>query len=320
MLGTARSAIAWIPGSFSIRTSCLMFMQPSNTKQSSMAWKVPRGAFDVGKPEKLPWNIELEPSSTWNPENSTRKTLTIRQMRAEDLNAVVEMCVREYGSGPMDFPLWNLLLLGAWLDRQYLRWLVETSSRVKLLLCDIADKDSVAEDHAILVAALNDDSNVSRIIVGMIEISLQPVVPQRTPPPFPVPLAMKRAVALLSTDVKELVGWITNLLIPPPHRGQGYSKALVVACETVAMSWRCSSIHLHCDADPNTGHIPQQLYRRLGYHSPSLSSFDLLQKRRPYIVEIEGVPLLYLRKTLSNPIHNFPMRLDKDLHHEQNDR
>jgi ribosomal protein S18 acetylase RimI-like enzyme len=300
ILCVAYSGIAWVPGTpFSFRTtSHAVFLQPFNAKQSSMAGKVPSGTLEDGIPDKFPWDIELEPSSPRNQENATPKALTIRPMQAEDLDAIVEMCIQEYGTGPVEFPLWNPLLLGAWLDRQYLSWLVEASCLVKLLLCDFTREDSIADDHVILVAALNDDSDGSPIIVGMIEISQQPVEPQRTPSPFPLPLGIKKAVASISTGKYELVGWITNLLIAPPHRGQGYSKALVEACEAVAMSWHCSSIHLHCDADRTTGYVPQKLYHRLGYRSPTLSSHSSPQTPLPYIVEIEGVPLLYLRKSL----------------------
>jgi GNAT superfamily N-acetyltransferase len=177
---------------------------------------------------------------------------------------------------------------------------VETSCLVTLLLCDFMPEDSIADDHVILVAALNNDSDGSPIIVGMIEISQQTEEPQQTPSPFPLQLGIKKAVASISMGKYELVRWITNLLIAPPHRGQGYLKTLVEACEAVAMSWHCSSIHLHCDANRTTGYVPQKLYHWLGCRLPTLSSHSSPQTPLPYIVEIEGVPLLYLRKSLSD--------------------
>lgn len=304
IFGTAFSAFALVPRSFFIRTipaktvTCrYLFVQPSNTEPPSIGWKVPSSEIDCSRPKTFPWSIVLQPSLPWILTNSTRKVLTVRSMRLQDLDPVVNMCVHEYGSGPVDFPLWNPLLYSAWLDRQYLCWLVATSCLIKLLLYDHSVENSITSDHMILVAVLNDHRDDKRNIVGMVEISLQPLMPNQTPPPFPLPLLLKKASAFIFTGRTELVGWITNLLIPSAYRGNGYSKALMLACEAVANSWHCSSIHLHCDADPKNGHVPQKLYSRLGYRSSTLS---------PCIVEIEGVSLLYLRKAMSETMEVFP--------------
>ena len=66
---------------------------------------------------------------------------------------------------------------------------------------------------------------------------------------------------------RQLVGWITNLLVAPEYRRRGYAQALVLAAENLALQrWRLTSMHLHCDADQATGLSAQRLYmEQLGY-------------------------------------------------------
>jgi GNAT superfamily N-acetyltransferase len=307
-------------------TTCQLFLRPTNIEKSAVSWRVPSKAYESLRKTDLPWNIELEPQKLSNvkaqgslerPSTLPSKILTIRLIQPNDLDAIVNMCLEEYGSGPAYFPISNPLLLGQWIDRQYLRWLVEISSRMKFpdpqLLRANESSWNVTSDHAILVAALNDDNDGDRTLVGMVEISWQPINPLRTPQPFPIPMVVKQAMATMTTGSATLVGWITNLLIPSEYRGQGYSKVLVAACENVAAVWQCTTVHLHCDADPDTGRIPQRLYTSLGYRPPvpprtvisssSTSFTDRLSNQSSnkvvsYIVEIEGVPLMYLYKDI----------------------
>jgi hypothetical protein len=259
----------------------------------------------------LPWTIDLpgDVNEKVQPSHSlTTPKLTIRLMEFNDIESIVTMNVQEYGSGPAYFPWSNLSLMETWIDRQYIRWLVDITCRIKLFNYLMEDDSSFTsssssssrvQDHAILVGVLNDEKHT---LVGMIEVSLQPLNPQITPSPIPIPIDIKRALAVMTTQTSQLVGWITNLLIVPQYRGYGYSKFLVTASEHMAKShWNCTSIHLHCDADPITGMVPQKLYTQLGYRSPNLPSTTTRQTSgmdtlSPYIVEIEGVPLLYLRK------------------------
>jgi GNAT superfamily N-acetyltransferase len=207
--------------------------------------------------------------------------------QASDLRAIVAMNIREYGRGPAVLPWDNPKLLGRYITRQVLVNLIEWSMRCKLLSTD---------DHLIYVAKLytttttdsrDDSQNVVDCYVGMIEVSLQPVLPQRNPPPFPIPLPVKRWIA--SAHNVPMQGWISNLLVVPEYRGAGYSKLLVRAGEAVAQrEWDCHSIHLHCDADPGKGGtIARQLYATLGYQT--------LPNNQSQVI-IDGVPLLYLSK------------------------
>ena len=151
------------------------------------------------------------------------------------------------------------------------------------------------------------------VIVGWIDLSRHYVRPERTPNIFPFPELGRQQ----QKQPKE--PWITNLLVAPQYRGQGWSKVLLGGCEAVARSWlvqeqqqheqqqqellntnnkhrsttstmyydnkdsirtdttstvlqssslllsRPWRIHLHCDANPISGQIPQQLYLSLGY-------------------------------------------------------
>jgi Acetyltransferase (GNAT) family len=207
---------------------------------------------------------------------------------AGDLRAIVAMNIREYGRGPAVLPWDNPKLWGRYAARQALVNLIEWSMRCKLLSTD---------DHLIYVAKLyttttdsrDDSRNIVDCYVGMIEVSLQPVLPQRNPPPFPIPLPVKRWIA--SAHGVPMQGWISNLLVVPEYRGAGYSKLLVRAGEAVAQrEWDCHSIHLHCDADPGKGGtIARQLYATLGYQTLPNNQSQ---------VSIDGVPLLYLSKRM----------------------
>jgi GNAT superfamily N-acetyltransferase len=101
-------------------------------------------------------------------------------------------------------------------------------------------------------------------IVGMVEISLQPIEYDKNPPAFPVPRWIKEQYSRIN-DLGPLEGWVTNLLVPPTARGRGYSKILMWATEGIAKKWNCHSIYLHADADIRSGRIPQRLYEGLGY-------------------------------------------------------
>ena len=225
------------------------------------------------------------------------------------------------------------------------------------------------------------------VIVGWVDLSRHYVRPERTPNIFPFPELGRQQ----QTQPKE--PWITNLLVAPQYRGQGWSKVLLGGCEAVARSWlvqeqqqheqqqqellntnnkhRSTStmyydnkdsirtdttstvlqsssssslllsrpwrIHLHCDANPISGQIPQQLYLSLGYkplqndktdrflseqqqqqqqekqqgtqQGTNLDGYMMMtmMTSKPEskmtcgscsIYVIEGVPLLYLRKIL----------------------
>jgi Acetyltransferase (GNAT) family len=306
-------------------TRCALFTNPTNWKRP-VAGKVDGTVYQqqlLGT--QLPWIIDLKTNEVITTKESSSiqprasQTLSIRWMELKDLESIVTMNLQEYGSGPAYFPITNPSLIVAWIDRLYLTWLIDFSCRMKLLNYYQKTEDNqssmISDDHAILVGVLhNDNHKTPTTIIGMIEVSLQVLNPLITPQAIPFPLSFKRALATITTPNTSLVGWITNLLIIPSYRGFGYSKLLVMAAEQVATTvWNCTSIHLHCDADVESGSVPQKLYTNLGYRSPpppttSLSKQSIKPDRTttlpntwypPYQVEIEGVQLLYLCKDLS---------------------
>jgi len=202
-----------------------------------------------------------------------------------------------------------------WFDQRVLYALVFATTLAK-----ISDHP---EDHAVLVGCVsnhnnnnNNKPNSSERLIGMVEVSRQPVLPARNPPPYPLPLWYKRLVCRV-TD-RPLEGWITNLLVCPEFRGRGWSKVLVAASEGRARPWRCSSMHLHCeydDSDSDDGSIPQRLYTGLQYQMLRWDDDEYQQQQQlPWMMQgsaaassifvVQGVPLLYLRKNLVRVAHS----------------
>lgn len=244
----------------------------------------------------LPWKTTA--TKTSNSETaeiggggSSSDHLIVRLVEWSDIPALTDMCVQEYSSKPST--------LEKLVDRWSLACLVAISTALKIVMNTAPLKKIqnppvlngiTIDDHAVIVLTKStqlqqcgDDNNRDIYeLIGMIEVSRQPVLPDRIPPPWPLPLWLKQLYCRWNATTKangerndsvdnsymiDLQGWITNLLVAPRYRGRGYSKLLVSACEGVAKSplWKCRSIHLHCDADPVHGKVAQRLYEGLGY-------------------------------------------------------
>lgn len=265
---------------------------------------------------------------------SDSNKLTIRAVQAQDLTAIAEMCVAEYDSGPSSFPLDNLDRLPEWLDRQALYALVYWTTLVKIV---DTGSNSIPNDHAVLVACIesSDSDDDTAVVVGMVEVSRQPVRATRNPPPYPLPMPLKQLLNMQSKQQQQqqLQGWLCNLLVVPEFRGRGLSKLLVAAGEGVVRHrWGCDSMYLHCDADrEGDGRVSQRLYASMRYEpetiapaTPRRTTTTTNQSRRNRhdddpntswiptnnreqknhgnedgVVVVEGVPLLYLRKDLT---------------------
>jgi ribosomal protein S18 acetylase RimI-like enzyme len=276
---------------FASSTRPSLFFRPVALDKS--VWNVPKSSFEKASSTDLPWTIELE-SSKPSAARAPKPVLHVRALRTGDIPSIAEMCVKEYGSSvsvsPFSF-IETSAEAGNWFDREGLRLLVDVTSRLKV--------QDAPKDHAILVSMISDGND--QFMVGMVEISRQPVIYERNPPPYAIPLFMKQAYASLTKS--KLQGWITNLLVEPEYRGRGHAKVLVAACEAMAKSWRLDSIHLHCDSDELTGRVSQKLYMGLGYRPlPSDESFswmrDFAGTASNSVFMVQGVPLLYLRKDL----------------------
>jgi hypothetical protein len=136
--------------------------------------------------------------------------LSIRLLQAEDLAQITDMCVAEYGSeisleSLLESPTGTAVI--DYLDCLSLRALVDLTMRMKLT--DPAST-TLPSDHAVLVACQNDGN-----IVGMVEVSRQPPLGDRNPPPIPIPLFIKRLYSL-AVGAGELQAWCANLLVVSP--------------------------------------------------------------------------------------------------------
>lgn len=288
------------------RHSSLLYMFSRSAENSSKKHFEDMMYQELSLPSvRFPYRV----SSTSNSTSPTRD-LIIRPMKRSDIRTVTNLCVEEYGEDPSQISsnVFSSEFWADWSEYWSLRQVVDLSMQLKVS----PSYHRVPSDHAVLLACIEDNRNEE--IAGMVELSRQPLLPQRNPPPFPIPALVKQA-AYPGTPLQ---GWITNLLVAPSHRGKGFAKLLIAACEGIAKSWNCQSISLHCEADESRGNVAQQLYLRSGYQPVPLlkdhcSSMRMTSTRqlpwisdaatdssflRPSTVVIDGVALLYLRKDL----------------------
>jgi GNAT superfamily N-acetyltransferase len=261
-----------------------------------------------------------------------------------DVPQLVQLCYDEYGSytSSSSSSSSSSNRLQNWTDKWEDAALRPYVWATLVLKVGLPSTRRLPPDHAILVASLSlptesrsnngnhnngnsdDGSPRSERLVGMAEVSRQPALPDRNPPPWPIPLVLKEAYCRLALgnsnassndpNRRTTQGWLTNLLVVPAHRGRGWSKVLVQACEGVARAWGRSSLHLHCHATATT---PQALYRSLDYRPPSEEATTSNTKEdsayawmntgaaenvvapwQSSIYMLEGVPLLYMCKSL----------------------
>jgi ribosomal protein S18 acetylase RimI-like enzyme len=147
--------------------------------------------------------------------------MTIRVLQTNDIQTVTDMCCQEYGVGDVaanlrktmstaiqrtDFKTLNRLAQDL-LDEFILRRHVEITMRLKAVhQVRVPQSPSQQQkrktppppDHAVLLLTLADQhafkssSSPEETIVGMVEVSRQPPIPERNPPAFPLPLAFKQ--------------------------------------------------------------------------------------------------------------------------------
>jgi GNAT superfamily N-acetyltransferase len=270
-------------------------------------WTAPAEALDrLSQPSvSLPASIELKYEGKAPPENEpSSKRLVIRNIEKNDLPVLIAMCVKEFGSTSevIDFPWKNLNMnsIQEWFDSVLFGPLIGMSLEMK-----IQRQGSTSEEPDYNIVCLEENGE----IVGIVELSIQPLDPERNPPPVPFPIWYKEAYST-SKGLPPPNGFVTNLLIADQHRGKGYSKVMMKAVEGLARSWGCTSISLHVDADPTSGEIAQALYKSLGYEPVSSDAtkdkFDWMGPEfqlRSGLYMIEGVALLFLRKSLEKEDH-----------------
>jgi RimJ/RimL family protein N-acetyltransferase len=208
-------------------------------------------------------------------------------MEPQDLNNIVQLCMEEYGQK-------NRTNLADQLDQWWLQLLIDSTMRMKLAI----DSSPLEKDHTILVATQQMSHQSTSRVVGMIEVSWQPVLPDRIPPAVPIPLSLKKMYCQIIGI--PLQAWIGNLLIEPSFRRRGLAKLLVAATEGIAgQRIGCTSLHLHCDAQYSAA---QRLYQSMGYRiipkDDTPFTFDGGIAWRDSIHFVDGVALLYLQKDI----------------------
>jgi len=275
----------------------------SSVRGRKSLWTIPGDALDRISQSSIsfPTSIDLKYEGQKQFEGKhLPKSLVIRNINKSDLPELVPMCVKEFGreSEVQGFPWKNLTKesIQAWLDSVMFGPLISMSLEMKIQR-QIQGDTSEEPDDTIL--CLEEEGK----IIGIVELSMQPLDAERNPPPVPLPLWYKLAYSQ-SKNLPPPDGWVSNLLIAEEYRGRGYSKVMMKAVEGLARSWGCTSISLHVDADHDSGKVAQSLYKSLGYkpvladtvnHKFDWMGPELLQMG---LYMIDGVPLLFLRKDL----------------------
>lgn len=275
-------------------------------------------------------------------QNGQQRTLCLRHLEKSDLPSVVRMCVKEFGSytpnssssntgrpqelgtfdlnTSMNYPfqedvgfqipaeiqkkmddMWTMY------ENFVFAFVVQLGLDQRIERRQKSDQNSkIKPDHNVL--ALVDVTNEEEEVVGITEISLQPLKPTRTAPPFVLPLFMKHLLSKFDSDEPASpVAYVSNVLVKETHRGLGYGTILLSASEGRTKFMGYKDLYLHVDAN-TSGKIAQSLYWSMGYES--YQKFD--EKESPYawmgedfvksnqgLVLVDNVPLLYLKKKLS---------------------
>mmetsp|Transcript_10693 Transcript_10693/g.16380 ORF Transcript_10693/g.16380 Transcript_10693/m.16380 type:complete len:312 (+) Transcript_10693:111-1046(+) len=242
--------------------------------------------------------------------NNDGEMLTIRYLDVGDLESLIPIIVQEFGTSPSEAQIsWQNITLKsfeAWLDSM----LFPMSVRVSLLLKIERRKDGdspampdVLPDYNILCV-----ETASGHIAGIVELSRQPLDPNRNPGPIPMPMFVKKSYCA-GKRLPPPNGWVTNLLIAENCRGRGYGKILMNVVEGIAKRWGCDAIALHVDSDPRSGRIAQKLYQRLGYRPVIQNTASNRDHEAGYgwmgpsncvsgVYMVEGIPLLFMKKKL----------------------
>jgi GNAT superfamily N-acetyltransferase len=226
----------------------------------------------------------------------------LRHLAEEDVPPAVKMIVQEYGSHSRHHHDSNPVF--DYLENWSLGFIVSVGLHQRIQRRKQGQGvDTKNQDHNVLCLFEYHSSSM----IGMVEVSLQPLDPHKTAPAYVLPTEVKTLLSQITKTPH--VPYVSNLLIEPTHRGKGYSKILMAACENLVLSWGYSGIYLHVDAD-TSGWKAQALYQGLGYQpvvdttelvSSSNNQFswmgsDMIQTQGLYFVD--GLPLIFLHKDL----------------------
>ena len=289
-------------------------------------------------PLKVPYSIDLTTSPTHisvtngNTENQACRLL-IRHLEIEDIKPILPEIVREFGAIATTTSSSSITTssklgdeIATWIENFLFSFtvLVGLDQRVERRKKGYDINKNLPPDHNVIclvevTPVTNENGNAETTyyteqIVGIAELSWQPPNPTRNAPPFVLPYFVKTLISRFTpnsngekeADESKLPkGYISNVLTWKTRRGLGYSRVLMAALEGIAVRWGCDDIRLHVDADEISGKVARALYWSIGYEAvpdkgnnklgyewmgPSMANQGL------YLVE--GVPLLYLRKSL----------------------
>jgi len=252
------------------------------------------------------------------PTRSAAKIIS-RELKLCDVPAVVNLCMEEYGPRctPKDsYAIQNRLwdhdsIMSLW-DQWAFKTLVAEGFRQRIH----------RNDHSIVcLESINDDNDNE--ILAVAEVSLQP--PYHTATALPQPYILKRVLALWGHFYRKsflglslpfrindslLQPYISNVLVRENERGKGYGTWITTVAEMKARSMGYSTVTLHVDANPSSAKVAQAMYSNLGYQpifwtSPNVQPIlegggDMENVGVSSAVYfIEGIPLLYLYKNIS---------------------
>lgn len=257
---------------------------------------IPEGVIDsLKRSPTLPFDFQYSHSNR-------NQDIRVRYIEKKDLNAVVQLCLREYGSYPpskssRDDPI------SSWIqdkmndfDNFIFSFVVLLGIGQRVERREQSDIDaSIPHDHNVIcISELDSDGNER--IFGMAEVSLQIPDPSKTSPPFVVPSLLKKVLGYQKP-------YISNVLITNEYRRKGYSKVLMAACEGIATQWGFDEVYLHVDAS-SSGTTAQNLYIGNGYRPVVNEQYNRnfewmgIESINRGLYIVDGVALLFLKKDL----------------------
>ena len=280
----------------------------------------------------FPYSIDMmmPPRTTDDKRNNDwPDRLIIRHLEDEDIISILPEIVREFGS--LSIPITNnmipdqppgnelstkienflfsltvLIGLTQRVERRKKGYLSTTARPDHNVVCLV---ERIPKGGSSSNRSDNNDTTLlyAEKIVGIAELSWQPPNPTVNAPPFVLPYFVKKLICNIGGAVP--VGYVSNVLVWKTHRGRGYSHVLMAALEGIAKLWDCDDIRLHVDAGEYSGRIARDLYWNLGYDGvpdrgtttkDGTVGFEWMgpcfSHQGLYLVD--GVPLLYLRKSL----------------------
>jgi len=271
----------------------------------------------------------------------------IRFLKKADLGVVVRMCVKEFGSytptpsiekqetGTFDIntPINNVSVesksMGSlppsiqkaidnfftMYENFIFAFVVQLGLDQRIDRCEKGEDptQSIPSDHNVLcLVEVHQDENTNEVkeeILGISEVSVQPLIPTRTAPPFILSLQMKRLIGQFDANSasSKPVAYVSNVLVKETKRGMGYGKLLMAASEGRAKAMGYDQLFLHVDAN-QAGSKAQSLYWGLGFESyseekegeesPFAWMGEEFVQRNKGLYLVDGAPLLYLKKDL----------------------